>query len=177
MTLKKASNTTGWIVIITGILISIFSFNPAPVISYLLIFGFLTTGVLARLVVKNSQAHAHSIKDFSMVSLISFVYAIVTLLLATDVLMFLYITSAFASVIGLHFLFSFNALDQFGQTRMDAAFYKVMSGLLVIIFAGFTLVTAFYNAQHALMVLGATKVLIGASFIQISKELIPVNQR
>jgi len=177
MKFKDISQLIGWLLIAVGVIISILAINPTPVTKYVLFLGLMITSSLSVRILNKSLIDKVNGADFFWMALISLSYAFTVIFLANDVDTFLYITSAFASVIGLHLIIAFNAKKLIGNDRMGLQFYKSLAGLLIIVLAGLILITSFRSITAAIFILGLTKIIIGVSFIVIAKSINPIISR
>lgn len=174
MKIKQTSSIIGLFSIFAGLFITVFSQNPSPIIKYMLIFMLLGVSIFAYLTSSRYTANKVPSIDYWFTSAISIVYAIALFLYADSLALFLKISATFVLLFGItNFIFIFSVLNFRPKSNMKIILNKGVTGIAaalsgVLVFA--TLTT--YNAVVALWVLGIIMILIGISFIRVSKYFV-----
>lgn len=171
---KQTTSIIGLFSIFAGLFINVFSYNPSPIIKYMLIFMLLGVSIFAYLTSSRFKTNKVPSIDYWFTSAISIVYAIALFLYADSLGLFLKISATFVLLFGItNFIFIFSVLNFRPKSNMKIILNKGVTGIAaalsgVLVFA--TLTT--YNAVVALWVLGIIMILIGISFIRVSKYFV-----
>lgn len=172
MTIKRASLLTGIFLLIAGVFIALFSYNPSPVIGYVVAICSLLAGISAIMVGSKSVDSVLSLKSQRLIGVGLIVYAIAVAFYVGDLRSFLIITSFFLLLYGVvEIIFSFGVLNQRGRPGWNVILFKVITGFVASIGAMWILIVAPEDANIALLFSGLVIFLIGVSFMMVSPYL------
>jgi uncharacterized membrane protein HdeD (DUF308 family) len=172
MTAKTTALLTGVLILISGIFIAIFSYNPSRAIQYVVVICSILGGILAILTARNSKGYEINLKYHWLVSIGLILYAIAIAFFANELSSFLQVTSYFLLLFGLvEFIFTFQVLNSRNRFGWNIMLYKLIAGAIAIIGSLLVLTTSLIDGNIALLFSGIIISLIGLSFVLVSKLL------
>ncbi|MBK8500921.1 MAG: hypothetical protein IPL46_01230 [Saprospiraceae bacterium] len=174
MTIKQTSTIMGLLSISAGLFISVFSFNPSPIIKYVLILMLLGVGAFAIITATTCKKNSVPSLDYWLTGIISLIYAVALILFVDSLSQFLMVTASFVLFFGIiNFTFIFSVLNHKPKANLNLILIKGSTGLMAAL-AGVLILTASvaYSAEVSLMVLGIIKILVGLSFIAVTKYFV-----
>lgn len=170
MSIKQTSVLIGIFSIISGIFIIIFSFNPSQISKYVLIASIVGIGIFALLTARKGKGSVVALTDYSLIGLGSLTYALALAIFASGLQQFLTLTAGFILLFGLaQIIFTFQGLDYKEKSNITVSLIKAATGLIACIASILVLSTSMFNPELSLRLLGGINILIGISFIAVTK--------
>lgn len=170
MDIDKKLLAVGVLLLITGIITAVLSYNPSRVLQYVFIAGSLGVGVFALLIARQAKKSFVRSQYYTWIGITSIAMAMSVGIWATTLGAFIDVIGFFLLVLGIiEFVFVLQILSYETPTRWKVLALKLGIAGIAAIGAAWILTMAEIDVNPALLFSGALLVLVGLGFIQLSR--------
>ncbi|KAA6439875.1 hypothetical protein FEM33_09890 [Dyadobacter flavalbus] len=173
MNAKTAPLLTGIFMIVSGVFIAIFSYQPSPTIKYVVAVSSFLGGALTLLATMKGRGAMISVTYSWLVGLGGIGYGLAVAFFTRNLNDFLEITGFSLLVLGLmEVTFTYQILNLKRKPVASIALYKIFTGLAMGIGAMWILIASTLNENVSLLFAGIVLSLAGLSFILVSNHIV-----
>ena len=170
MNINRKILAIGALLLITGIITAVMSFDPSHVLQYIFIGISVAIGVTAFTIGRQAKYNFVRSKYYLWIGFILFVLAISLSIWATTLVTFIIVLGFFLLVLGIiEFVFAQQILTYEEPVPWALLGVKLAMGAVTATGAAWILTMAEINANAALLFSGVLLVVVGLGFIQVSR--------
>ncbi|SNT17629.1 hypothetical protein SAMN05421640_2670 [Ekhidna lutea] len=170
MTINQTSSINGFFAILSGLFIVVFSMDPIPAIKYVLIISLFGSCIFSLLTTYKVQGNRIGFMDYWMTAAVSVVYALALVFHVRSLQEFITTSAGFIFLYGLtQIIFAIQALKLKERAYLNIMAIKGIGGLLCLITSALIFGTSILGSEYSLLFIGILQIIIGNSFIDISK--------
>ena len=166
MTRFQSQVMYGLLIVVTGAIIALLSYNPSRTIQYVAAAGIFLSAVFAFITAAKNKNTEIRLKYHGLQGAGMLVYALAILIYASTFEKFITITMAFLLYFGItEIIFGFQLMEYKRKISMPLIVLRMITGFLMAVGAVIILAIAFLDKNMSLLVAGILIALSGINFI------------
>lgn len=170
MNTNKKILAMGIMLLISGIVAILISFEPSRILQYIFVLTSLTVGIFGVLIGKDTKGTLLRSAYYSWVGFVLIGLSIGLVIWATSLIAFINVLGFFLLVLGMiEFVFALQILNYELPIPWNVVGLKLTLSAMTAIGGTWILTMAGFNIYIALLFFGILFVLVGLSFIQLSR--------